>query len=495
MSETSILVVDTDNEHRQNLLSILESQYFNVTAVANSIEARAVMDGRPPDLVIMDDSVKGLTPMQMNDLIQDRDLDAFTIVISENADLEHGVNLMLSGVFAFLAKPVESGSMMRVINAGLENKEAYHQVVSLARELKSANQALEKEKTALKEKTDELRFLYELGNKLSTTLNAREIISIVGETLSGLLGADLVAALTIISEEEPPHLYTDRAVKNEVALSLIKNLSEAMPSNHFSLLPDILPHTGCNSKTSLGKTPEHKQVISLKAAGLECGVLGVFYFNEPSADDHRMMILDSVALQSAQALFNAYQHETALKLASHDPLTGLFNRRAFEEALKREFKRLLRYGTDLSLIMIDLDHFKKVNDRFGHAAGDEVLRSVAGIIRENVRSTDIIARLGGEEFSVILPNTRQNMAYKLSKRIEKALNKTSLRLGNVELKQTVSQGVADTRTSILRDPDDLLRLADKAMYMAKEEGRNCIRKATDLEIKELGKDNLYACRQ
>jgi diguanylate cyclase (GGDEF)-like protein len=211
------------------------------------------------------------------------------------------------------------------------------------------------------------------------------------------------------------------------------------------------------------------------AAGRTCGLLGIYFNQKPALEPDSIMLLENLALQSAQALFNAHQHEAALDLAVHDSLTGLLNRRGFDQVLNREFERFRRYGCDLSLITMDLDHFKSVNDQYGHEAGDEVLRMTARLIKTCIRSSDAPARVGGEEFAVLLPNTRKNMAIKLAHRIQRAFRTTPFSIpGGVNLIQTVSQGVADTDSGSILTPNDFKSVSDQAMYRAKRNGRDTI---------------------
>jgi len=156
-------------------------------------------------------------------------------------------------------------------------------------------------------------------------------------------------------------------------------------------------------------------------------------------------------------------------LIDHDFLTGLFNRRRFEQALIQETKSAARYGGHGALILVDLDHFKEVNDRFGHKSGDDLLKAVAAALKERVRETDMLARLGGDEFGIILPQADENQAQVVAEEIVKTLRRQTAMLGEALIPVTASVGVAlfegDTEVEILA-------CADLAMYEAKEAGRN-----------------------
>ncbi len=163
------------------------------------------------------------------------------------------------------------------------------------------------------------------------------------------------------------------------------------------------------------------------------------------------------------------------KLALHDALTGLYNRGNFDERLQDEMNRTLRYGTHVSILMLDIDLFKKVNDTYGHQAGDAVLKSIADTISNSIRKNDYPARYGGEEFSVILPETDQPEAIELAERIRVAIEHKEFRISQRDtIHLTISIGVGSSSERII-SPELLIQAADGALYNAKENGRNQVR--------------------
>jgi diguanylate cyclase (GGDEF)-like protein len=160
-------------------------------------------------------------------------------------------------------------------------------------------------------------------------------------------------------------------------------------------------------------------------------------------------------------------------LAIMDPLTGLYNRRRFESLMNSEFKRAARYQSSLSCMLIDIDHFKDVNDTFGHQIGDMVLKEVAGIIQNTLREVDTPARWGGEEFIVLSPNTSKENALKAAERILKAVaNRSFSGIGSHRV--TVSIGISGIPSPDIDSQEKLIHAADLAMYEAKRKGRNRI---------------------
>ncbi|MDZ4202139.1 MAG: diguanylate cyclase [Gallionella sp.] len=172
-----------------------------------------------------------------------------------------------------------------------------------------------------------------------------------------------------------------------------------------------------------------------------------------------------------------YQNELVLK-AQVDYLTGISNRGHFMQQAELERARAIRYGSDLSLFMMDIDFFKQVNDRHGHQTGDTVLKSLADTCRETLREVDIIGRVGGEEFAILLPETGQNKAFEVAERLRTALSQLSVATeSGVPVRFTVSIGIAFLMTK-KDNLDALLSRADKALYEAKESGRNKVCVAT-----------------
>ncbi|OGH57194.1 MAG: hypothetical protein A3G34_09135 [Candidatus Lindowbacteria bacterium RIFCSPLOWO2_12_FULL_62_27] len=180
------------------------------------------------------------------------------------------------------------------------------------------------------------------------------------------------------------------------------------------------------------------------------------------------------------AVQNSVLYEQVNQMAITDRLTGLYVLWYFKDRLKDEVHRSMRSGRPLTLLMMDLDHFKQVNDTYGHLAGDTVLRDVAGRIKSVLRDGDLVARYGGEEISAILPETAASDAARVAERIRGAVGKTPVKLETTALAVTISIGVNDLSQTVQSDDpsltaDRLIKSADEALYCAKHAGRNCVR--------------------
>jgi diguanylate cyclase (GGDEF)-like protein len=190
-------------------------------------------------------------------------------------------------------------------------------------------------------------------------------------------------------------------------------------------------------------------------------------FNE---DDLRLLV--SFAATATAAIRNAQLHMEMQRLAITDPLTNLYNRRGIYELGRREIERARRFGRPLTAIMFDLDSFKQVNDRYGHNTGDQVLRTVADRINRNIREVDILGRLGGDEFIIILSETDLFTTTNMAERLRKIIADTPAIVdGGVSIPITISVGIAKATTGT-PDLTSLIHDADQALYAAKQNGRN-----------------------
>jgi diguanylate cyclase (GGDEF)-like protein len=196
---------------------------------------------------------------------------------------------------------------------------------------------------------------------------------------------------------------------------------------------------------------------------------------EGFADDTKQLA-EWLAAQAGIALENARLHDLVQRQAITDDLTGLVNRRRFLETLDREVERAARHGGGLALVLIDLDDFKSINDRFGHHSGDRVLEALGELLRDHIRDIDLAARLGGEEFALLLPEIERSDAVRVAERLCSSLSERPIaRVEGNALSSTASFGVAHYLPG--DSGEEMLRLADHALYRAKGEGKNRVRVA------------------
>lgn len=226
--------------------------------------------------------------------------------------------------------------------------------------------------------------------------------------------------------------------------------------------------------TAEGQLPEVWLGVPLKVRGKTIGCLCVqhhndaFFYREQDID-----LMVAVSEQVALAVERKTTQEILRFLATTDSLTGLHNRRHFTDLARRELERTRRYRHGLSILMIDIDHFKSINDEYGHLIGDEVLANFAKLMKENLREVDILGRLGGEAFAVLMPMTRTATALEVAERLRHTIEKEAIPTSREPIKVTISGGVASYRKGMV-DIDELIIKADQGLYTAKRKGRNRI---------------------
>jgi diguanylate cyclase (GGDEF)-like protein len=196
---------------------------------------------------------------------------------------------------------------------------------------------------------------------------------------------------------------------------------------------------------------------------------------EPNSyDENQVRLVETIANQASIAMDNAQLCEKVQNMAITDSLTGAYNRRYFYEFADNEIARSKRYQKNLAIIMVDIDHFKMVNDKFGHIIGDQTLKMVVDTIASQLRQVDVLCRFGGEEFVVLMPETSLESAFVAAERICRAISMQTLKTEEGDICVTVSIGVTQLRNDN-QTMMDLVNEADQALYTAKEEGRNCVR--------------------
>lgn len=216
-------------------------------------------------------------------------------------------------------------------------------------------------------------------------------------------------------------------------------------------------------------------MVVMRASGKTIGILYVVRSYGPPLVEEDQKLAEMVATEAAAAIYNARLYEQTQRLAITDPLTGLSNHRNFREALALEVARASRLEYAVGLLMLDVDNFKRVNDTFGHPVGDEVLKNIAGVLRTNLRQTDLASRYGGEEFAVILPGLGQRGVRAVGEKLRRAVRglRPLTLPGIPPMHLSISIGGVSVSAPDL-DGAEMIRTADLALYAAKHRGRNAV---------------------
>lgn len=336
------------------------------------------------------------------------------------------------------------------------------------RKVKELRQRLDQEQKTVRA----LAVLNDISSLLYKDLDAPSIIETIVEKANELIRAEF-SALLLIENSKITDLYTsvgkNITLQAEATGILGRVVKENIPqrSRDREELEEF--------QRFIGYHPEPLRNILAIPVLLRNELIGEIVLanrlgNEAFTDKDEDLLL-TLGFHAAFALEKARLHQDVTKLATIDGLTGLNNHRTFQERLVVEIERAKRFKQELSLLLLDIDYFKRLNDTYGHRAGDEVLKKVACRLAESMRNIDFTARYGGEEFVVILPETPLEGALFSAERLRKAMMHHTFKTGTNEISLTVSIGVA-AYPGDASQREDLIERADKALYAAKHAGRN-----------------------
>lgn len=457
---TTILIIDSLGDCSMSAVRALMPEGFGIVAAATWDRGRKLLAESRPALVLADCRVTP-DPLAWVEEIHRLELPAQVIALADEPDFDQSMDWVAGGVFSVLTRPLDEDRLHRLARAALETQETFRALTDQpdlvlgpplefpGLDLKAFYQGL-----AGRLEVDELKPY--LADSVKNLTGARRVDLCLEECLSG-------PAYGLGTETE--------------------NREPNRPVYDLDLPPAPVPGQA-TVKCRLG--------FALTDGRTPLGEMYLYFENKNDLKIRRRETMLEIIAAAGAALGSAARYQKAVHLASRDALTGLHNRRVFDEVLEREFAQAQRHNYHLSLLSLDLDHFKSVNDNFGHQTGDLILRAVAQVINQVARTTDLPARVGGEEFAILLPHTSHTQAYFLAERLKQALAAADFHLGGTVFRPTVSQGVAGLEHFMVKSPEDMVYWADQAMYLAKREGRDTIRLASELPLTPMLKDGPYA---
>ncbi|MGV8025956.1 MAG: histidine kinase N-terminal 7TM domain-containing protein [Anaerolineaceae bacterium] len=333
----------------------------------------------------------------------------------------------------------------------------------------------------LKERNRDLTTLYEVGVAMTKGLDDQEIVSGLTKQIENFKEIDIFFLAMFNDEPGKASFYiynSDKKSLQRVELSIpldVDFINQIKEQKSTIYLPDNAGSDimiGIPEKDSfLFETMRSYLGIPLVQGNEVIGVLSVISKNEDAFNQKQIRLLETVASQVSITLQNVKMYERMKELAIIDELTGIYNRRFFYLAANKEIERAIRYSKNLSLILIDIDHYKDVNDHFGHMAGDKVLQKLTQVIQKELRSSDVFSRYGGEEFLILLSDTDGDAAAFVAERIRTKVENFHVKYNEEEISVTVSLGVTQI-TAERNTLQELIAIVDQALYGAKQKGRN-----------------------
>ena len=457
-----VLVVDDVLPNVKLLAAKLQREYFDVVTAFNGQEALQKVQEESPDIILLDVMMPGMDGFEVCERIKaDPETAHIPIVmVTALSDTSDRVRGLEAGADDFLTKPVNDVALFARVRSLVRLKMTMDEW--RLRQNTSGQLGVLMGENSLQEESYEDGYVLVVEDSAidrdkinETLLRDRHHVRAVER------GEDAISAL---QEEDFDLVVVSLALENEDGLRFCSHLRSNERTRQIPILAIA-----------------DESDLERSAKGLEIGV-----------NDYILKPMDRnelLARSRTQIRRRRYQerlrlnYEESLSLALTDSLTGLFNRRYLLAHLRRLLDRIAENKKPLSTLIFDVDHFKLVNDNHGHAVGDEVLRELAQRVANGARSFDLVARIGGEEFAVVLPDSGLDTAMAVAERLRKSCESRPFRVSGPvgELNVTISIGVAYA-TSPDENPLELIKRADEGLYMAKRSGRNKVCTVEDLEV-------------
>lgn len=448
-SEGRVLVIDDQPANVKIIAKRLSVSGYEVLTATNGMDGIRLARESAPDVILLDIMMPEMDGYEViKRLKQEPETSGVSIVLLTSLDgTEDKVRGLDAGADDFLTKPVNQIELVARIRS-LTKLKRLHEEIRKAGDL---TPPLPEDDG--KGKTEDKKSIFIVEDDEMMLAQFKRILDNTGEyrTLTAKNASD---ALDILNKTIPDLILLDIMLPDMNGIELLKKIKEYHPSANIPI------------------------IIISAIADIETKVKGI----ESGADDYLVKPVDRFEML-ARIRANLRKSEAQRRLKSNleiaaqqaitDPLTGLYNRQYLKNALERELSHARRYKRPFSMLILDIDHFKDVNDTFGHLAGDGVLREIAGILKDNVRASDVAARYGGEEFVVVLTDTDIRGAVTAAEHLRETVAQHGF--AGVDGRQiTISIGCTEFQSDDA-DMDAVIKKADNALYRAKAEGRNRVK--------------------
>ena len=476
----SLFVMGAAAFHRKRVWKDLEESGYRLRKFTGPTALHAAIEPTPPDAILCEVGAAIEPVFELLNRLAGQESDACVILIGPEIGAGQVARCLREGAFDYVTVPLAASSLLDSLQKGLMNRQTFQAVRDLSGQLAAVNAALAGERDVLRQWNMNLSLLNRLTQSLAGSLNSEDIVQALFSGLAGLVPVDVMG----LSRPDPSRVWTwarstaqesqEQRVREHLLcrLTAAASVSQAHapvpPTSHGRPLSGRSAHL----PYACGMTTDRSIVtIPLTFTQKRQGLLHVER-QQGTFSESDLQLLSMVGASLSLALHNAAIHQQMQELASRDGLTGLLNRRVFEEALAREFNASRRYHAPASLLLVDVDYFKRVNDLFGHAAGDDVLKAMATLMQQAVRDTDSVGRCGGEEFGIVLPHTSLVSAAVLAERLRDRIGRHEFDTDGGRVRITVSMGIAQLPDVTIHRVSEWMAAADAALYDAKGSGRN-----------------------
>ena len=471
-----ILIISDNNRDVELLKKILDPKGFDIEWSGGFDEVRDRILEDPYGAIIADYDLIGDAAFRWIALLQENRSKSCFILYGDRVKPDSISEILRKGAYGFVPRGLLSERIYDTILGGLDNRKAFIEILRMIDEQRHVNETLEREKEALRTKNQELGFINRLSSEVAYDLNWDGILPrILNSGLLTVLEPELISILYQIGPNWNLSLYVS---KSEINKETLKGLKRNLVGRYFSLseekisLRELALHLYPADIKVSASCPipfSHPWILPLSLAGKPLGMLGIVPKNTEAFKKGKEELMSTVSNILAMSLENAQEYHRLKEMTVTDGLTGIYNRTGFKDFVQREFQRAKRYNKTLSLVMIDVDGFKPINDSLGHQAGDYVLRELATCLQNSIRKSDIAARYGGDEFAILLPETEMAEAEVLVQRVLRNLKDHAFEWQAETIKVEISLGISTTDELKKGEGEkELIQRADSRLYLAKQ---------------------------
>lgn len=475
-----VLVVDDDADIAHLLALTVRHEGWEPLVARTGAEAFAAVRACAPAAALVDFQLPDMNGLELIRLVRSIDPELPCIAVTGQGNERVAVEIMKAGAADYLVKPFEPADIAAAVRRGLEERRIRTSRIyrDLADDLATKNEQLERQMDQLGRRMAETAALYEAARILTSQLALSDVLTTVlrfaGELFQAPATSVRLLDATGKNLELAAHTGLDSEYCRRGPIPLGASAAGRAALTGEPVLIDDVEQDGVYHKGDLLARVGLRSLLCLPlTVRSRCiGVITLYHRAPRSYAPEELRFLQTFAGTVSIAIDNARLYGEQSRLAVTDGLTGLYNHKHFHEMLALELGRARRYGQPLSLLLLDIDHFKSYNDARGHQAGDTLLRDLAGLFQSEARQHDHVARYGGEEFAFLLPQSDKRQASEVAKRLCRAVEQRGFRANEVsEDVLTVSIGVAACPEDAMQ-PLELVAAADQALYSAKRQGRN-----------------------
>lgn len=378
----------------------------------------------------------------------------------------------------------------QISNKEKENERLYNELEQHYEELAAAQDEIEVQNEILKKTNADLevaneKLAYSIGEfftlqqvsqAIGSILDMDELMKFVNDIILGIMGAKCSTIILFDDKSSKLKVHTTNVTEGKDYVSLSDNISCHILLNVLGSGTPVHDNNVDSSQYSFvsGRNVKSLICVPITAKFKKFGLILIEQNFQNAFDKDKVRLLNVIAQQVGMAMENADLYRNMHELAVRDNLTGAYNRRYFNQRLEAELSNSQNGEKELAVVMFDIDHFKRFNDTYGHLFGDKVLKDISDLISDAIRSSDVLARFGGEEFIIMMPETSLSEAYEIIEEVRKQITCREIKDDKVSASVTVSFGIASfpyTSSNMI----ELLKDADDALYEAKKSGRNCVK--------------------